>query len=98
MEKISCNPEGHRKGRKRKADQVKKGKMRRSSKGSWRKGRGPKSKQGMDLIPVNVISARLKPGISGHMTDCADHIAMSVLPVVPDSTVLIYREDIYCRQ
>lgn len=33
MEKISCNPEGHRKGRKRKADQVKKGQNEKVLKG-----------------------------------------------------------------
>lgn len=71
MEKISCNPEGHRKGRKRKADQVKKGQNEKVLKGFLEKRKGETASKGgnVDLVPVNVISARLKPGISGHITD-----------------------------
>ena len=71
MEKISCNPEGHRKGRKRKADQVKKGQNEKVLKGFLEKRKGETASKGgnVDLVPVNVISARLKSGILEHVTD-----------------------------
>ena len=71
MEKISCNPEGHRKGRKRKADQVKKGQNEKVLKGFLEKRKGETASKGgnVDLVPVNVISERLKSGILEHVTD-----------------------------
>lgn len=94
------NPEGHRKGRKRKADQVKKGQMRRSSKVPEQKRKGRQSKQGRECGPKSLWMSSLQ-GWNLEFQDTwrtrPDHIAMSVLPVVL-TQLYTYREDIYCRQ